>query len=69
MSKFSERLKELREEAKLTQMQLSKALGKQISATAIGYWELEKRTPNMEALIILARFFKVSLDYLVGLED
>ena len=67
MSKFSERLKELRLEAGLSQDQLAKELG--LTHTAIGLWELNKRVPNFEAVILVAKFFKVSTDYLAGLEE
>lgn len=69
MSSFSEKLKELRTEKNLSQKELSEALGNEISSTAIGYWELGKRVPNFDAVIILAKFFKVTTDYLAGLED
>lgn len=67
MSKFSERLKELREEQGLSQDQLAKRVG--LTHTAIGYWELNKRVPNLDAVIVLAKYFKVSLDYIAGLVD
>ncbi len=67
MSKFSERLKELRTEAGLSQDQLAKQVG--LTHTAIGLWELDKRVPNLDAVIELAKFFKVSMDYICGLED
>ena len=68
-NKFAERLKELRMEAGLTQEQLSKAVNGQLTASAIGLWELNKRVPNIESAMILAEYFGVSLDYLAGLED
>lgn len=67
MVKFAERLKELRLENNLSQDQLAKKVG--LSHTAIGYWELGKRVPNIDAVVVLAKFFKVSLEYMVGLED
>lgn len=67
MSNFAERLKELRLEKGLTQTQLQKETG--LSDTAIGLWELNKREPKLGAVIILADYFKVSLDYLSGRED
>ncbi|MBD5636466.1 MAG: helix-turn-helix transcriptional regulator [Clostridia bacterium] len=67
MKKFAERLKELRTEKNLTQMQLSKETG--LSAGAIGFWETEKRIPNAMAIIILAAYFHVSSDYLLGITD
>lgn len=68
-TKFSERIRELREEKGLSQKQLSKELNSQISDAAICFWENEKRQPNLDSLIILAKYFGVSIDYLAGLED
>ena len=68
-NRFAERLKELRTESGLTQEQLSKALNGAITPSAIGLWELKKRTPNLDAVIILAEYFGVSLDYIAGCED
>ena len=65
--RFAERLKELREERGLSQQQLAKEVG--LTDSAIGFWELNKRVANIEAVIKLAVFFDVSIDYLVGLED
>ncbi|MBQ7977245.1 MAG: helix-turn-helix transcriptional regulator [Clostridia bacterium] len=69
MSKFAERLKYLRTEAGLTQVQLAKALDGQITNSAIWLWELGKRVPNLDAAILLAQYFNVTLDYIAGLED
>lgn len=66
---FSKRLKELRLDKGLSQQGLEKELSGKITATAIGYWELNKRVPNLDAVIILADYFCVSLDYLAGRED
>ena len=67
MNKFSSRLKELRLEKGLSQEELARQVG--LTHTAIGLWELNKRVPNLDAVIHLASFFKVSLDYIAGLED
>ena len=66
---FPERLKELRMSAGLSQKQLAEALNWQLTDSAIGLWELNKRVPNLEAVMILAEYFGVSIDYLAGLED
>lgn len=65
--KVAERIKELRLEKNLTQTALAKATG--ISQNAIAQWENESRTPNINAVIVLANFFEVSTDYLLGLVD
>ncbi len=67
MNVFSIRLKELREEMGLSISQLAKNIG--YSDVAVGRWERGLRQPNIEALIALAKYFKVSTDYLCGLED
>ena len=65
--KFSERLKELREEKGLSQMGLAKATG--ISQSSIARWELEKADPTSSALITLSKFFGETVDYILGLTD
>ena len=64
---FSERLKELRTECNLSQMNLANQTG--ISQSAIAKWELNKTEPTASALITLSRFFGESVDYLLGLID
>ncbi len=64
---FAKIAKELREESGLSQMQLSKQLG--ISAAAIGFLELDKHEPNSATIIAYSKFFKVSADFLLGIED
>ena len=67
MSKFPQRLKELREEKGLSIKTLAKELG--VSDIAIGRWEKGLRTPNIDTLILVANYFNVSADYLLGLKD
>lgn len=69
MSKFSQRLKELRKANNLSQQELCIKLKFQITQPAIARWENDERVPNLDAVIILAQFFNVSLDYLAGLTD
>jgi len=57
----------LRLEESLTYDKLGKAIG--VSGVAIGRWERCEKIPNIENLVALAVFFKVSADYLVCLED
>lgn len=64
---FTERLKELRNEKELSQDDLAKQTG--ISRSAISAWENGSRVPAATAIITLAKFFGVSSDYLLGLED
>ena len=67
MKEFAERLKELRTDKGLSQRELAKLLN--ISHVALSQWENESRTPNAEAVVILAKFFEVTTDYLLGVSD
>ena len=64
---FSERLQDLREDKGLSIKQLAKELN--FSDVAISRWERGLRIPNIEVLYKIALYFKVSADYLIGLED
>ncbi len=66
-NKFAERLKEMRKEWNISQMELSKKTG--LSQSAIAKWELGKTEPTASALIVLAKFFNESVDFLLGLSD
>ena len=63
-NKFKDNLKELRLEKGLGQVELAKELG--VSKGVISLWENGLREPNMYSLILLAKFFKVTIDELVG---
>ena len=63
---FSNRLKELRTQAGLTQLQLAQRLG--ITKSVISFYELSERAPSPDVLIRLAKIFHVSTDYLLGLD-
>lgn len=63
---FSNRLRELRTQAGLTQLQLAQQLG--ITKSVISFYELSERAPSPDVLIRIARIFHVSTDYLLGLD-
>lgn len=65
--KFGKRLKELRLEKGLSQETLAKKLN--VAFNTISDWENGKHEPDFKMLMTLARFFDVSSDYLLGLED
>ena len=67
MNKFADRLKELRIEKKVSQQLLGEKIG--YTQAGIAKWEAGTRSPNIDALIALATYFDVSVDYLVGLKD
>ena len=64
---FPERLKELREEKEIGQIELSEKLN--VSKGIISLWENGLREPKLSNLIAIAKFFDVTIDYLAGLSD
>jgi transcriptional regulator with XRE-family HTH domain len=67
MSIFSTRLKELRNQANLSQQELSKIIG--ISKSSINMYERGEREPGLETVGALADYFDVQTDYLLGKND
>lgn len=61
------RIKELRKEKHLTQSQVAEVLG--IDQRVYSNYETGKREILSRHLIALAKFYEISLDYLVGLSD
>ena len=64
---FQERLKELRLENELSAKELGKILG--VRDTKILRWEKGSILPSIEHLYNIAKYFNVSADYLIRLED
>ena len=64
---LGQRLKELREEKGLTQKQLAEQLG--INSVTYLHYEKSQREPPLSLLAEIARFYSVSVDYLLGLSD
>ena len=67
MNKFNSILKDLRIEKGLSQKQLAKELG--VLERTVSYWESGKRECDFDMLIFIAKFFAVSTDYLLGIEN
>jgi len=67
MNNFAGRLKELRKEAGLTQVELSTKVG--ISKSSISMYEANSRKPELETLEAIADYFNVNMDYLLGKSD
>lgn len=61
---FSERLKKLRKDTGLTQVDVANKLG--ISQQAYASWERGIKKPTQENLVKIAKVLNVSVDYLVG---
>ena len=62
--KVNLKLKDLREKNKVSQIKLQMDTG--IEQALISKYENGKRVPPTETLIVLAEYFNVSIDYLVG---
>ena len=67
MKTFAERLKELRLEKGLSIQALAKEV--KIGSSSLCRWENCQAEVKGSQLVILARFFDVSTDYLLGLEN
>ena len=61
---FSENLKILREKKQMTQQQLADKL--EISRSTIGMYENGSREPDFETLELIADFFNINMDRLIG---
>lgn len=67
MVEFGIRLKALRKERNMTQKMLADRLG--LATSAVCSYEAGARFPSYMILIKIARIFKVSTDYLLGVEE
>lgn len=66
MVNFGDMLKNLRTNAGMTQTELANRLG--ITKSVVSYYELQERTPSPDVLIRLAGIFRVTTDYLLGID-
>lgn len=64
---FSQRFKQLRIEKQISQIQIAEVLG--ISRRIVQNYEADTSEPTLSKLIIIAEYFNVSIDYLVGRTD
>ncbi len=67
MKIIAKRIKELREEKGLSQKELAKELS--VTQTTISKWEQDIRNPDIYTIVKMCKFFNVSADYFLGLED
>ena len=63
---LNERIKTLRAEKGITQVELARVIGMGGQSSTLGMWELGRSTPSVPHLIRLADYFGVTLDYLLG---
>ena len=64
MAFLGENLKKIRQEHKLTQIELANMLG--ISQKSYSHWETQKTEPTLENVVKLANIFNTTTDYFLG---
>lgn len=64
MGNFKEMLQYLRKRNNLSQNELAQKLG--LAASTIGMYETGKREPNFETLEVIADYFNVDMNFLLG---
>ncbi len=62
-----QRIRDLREDADLTQTEMGKAIN--LPQRTYAYYESGQRTVPPEVLISLAKYHKTTVDYILGLTD
>lgn len=62
----ADRIKELMKENGLTQIKLSEKIG--VGQSTISEWLCKKNEPSINSLWLLADYFSVTVDYLIGRE-
>ena len=62
---LAERIKMLREKSSLTQTDLARVLG--LTRSGVNSWEMGLSVPSTTYIVELAKCFKVSTDYLLGM--
>jgi len=63
---FSQNIKKLRKDRKLSQSRLAKEL--QVTQQAVGKWETGKSVPDTDTLRRISEYFKTSVDWLLGVD-
>ena len=64
---IGERLQELRKDKGVSQAELAQLLG--VSNNTISSYECNRSDPDDNLKIIIAKYFDISMDYLLGLTD
>lgn len=64
---FGKNLRDLRIEKRITQSWLAEILD--TTKYTVSAWELGKQEPDINTILQIAKFFKVSTDYLLGYEN
>lgn len=64
---LNQRIRELRLAKNISQVDLAKIIG--VSKQSVSNWENDNIQPSIDILLKLAKFFDVSTDYLLALEN
>lgn len=64
---LNDNIKQLRQSNNMTQTELAEKLG--VSKQCVSNWENDYIQPSIEMLVKIAKFFKVSTDLLLGIDD
>ena len=64
---LNQRIRELRTLRSISQVELAVALG--VTKQSVSNWENDNIQPSIDILIKLAKYFNVSTDYLLALDD
>jgi len=64
---LAEKIKLLRERINLTQSDLARQLG--LTRSSVNAWEMGISVPSTQYIVELAKMFRVSTDYLLGMEN
>ena len=67
MSILDSKLKQLRKEKGVSQKDVTKAIG--VTISAYSNYEQGLREPSNQILVSLCKYYDVTADYLLGLED
>ena len=67
MENIGKRIREIRKENNLSQLEFGKLLC--VSQDNVSLWENGKSYPSAHHLIIISKTFNVSTDYILGLSD
>lgn len=57
-------IRELRRKAGFTQAMLAEKIG--VTTSAVGFWELNRRQPDIDSITKMAEIFNVSTDYIIN---
>ena len=67
MVDFSQRIRQLRRDKHMTQVQVAQRIG--VTASMVSSYETDIRLPSYEVLLRIADMFGVSVDYLLGRQE